>query len=366
MKITEVTTLMLHNPDAPHVQDGTIPDFKPGSKGRSQLFVYVKTDEGITGLGMNSGVPATRTVIDRAFKDILIGQDPFNIEKLWDDMYWRVRGYGRKGVAIEAIAAIDIALWDLKGKALGIPLHKLIGGFREEVPGYGSGGWTHYTEKQLVAEMTAYVDDGYPRIKMKVGKNFGKSEDLDIARVKAVRKAVGDDIEIFVDANWAYYSKQAIRMSKAFEEFGVAWFEEPTTAEDIDGLRAIREATNIPVASGELEHTKFGFKELIARGGVDIAQPDVGRVGGVTEWLKATHIAAAYNIPVAPHSFPQLHVPLCAATPNLKVIEAFRPEHTLDFWFVDYPKHKNGMFKPFDRPGHGLELNPVSVKKHAV
>ncbi|MBM3958948.1 MAG: mandelate racemase/muconate lactonizing enzyme family protein [SAR202 cluster bacterium] len=366
MKITSVTTLMLRNPEAPHVQDGTIPPLKPGAKGRSQLFVEIGTDDGVTGLGMNSGVPATRTVIDTAFRDLLIGQDPFDSEKLWNDMYWRVRGYGRKGVAIEAIAAVDIALWDLKARAVGKPLHKLLGGMREEVPGYGSGGWTHYTERQLVAEMARYVEEGFPRIKMKVGKDFGQSEREDIARVRAVRKAVGDDIEIYVDANWAYTSRQAVRMSKAFEEFNVGWFEEPTTAEDIDGLRAIREATTIPVASGELEHTKFGFKELISRGGCDIAQMDVGRVGGVTEWIKTAHFAAAYNLPVAPHGFPQLHVVLGAATPNFKVLEFGRPEHTLDFWFVDYPRPVKGLLRPFDRPGHGLQLNPATVKKYAV
>ena len=366
MKIVDVSTLMIHNPDAPAIQDGTIPPLAPGAKGRSQLFVTVRTDEGVEGLGMNSGVFATRTVIDRNLKDLLVGQDPFNIEKLWDDMFWRVRGFGRKGVAIEAIAAVDVALWDLKAKALDLPLHRLLGPFAESVPGYGSGGWTHYTQEELVAEMMLYVEQGFPRVKMKVGKNFGQSEREDIARVEAVRKAIGDEIELYVDANWAYSAKQAIRMAKVFEELDVGWFEEPVIADDIDGLRRVRESTPIPIASGELEHTKFGFRELIARGGVDIAQPDIGRVGGITEWMKASQLAHAFNLPVAPHGFPALHTVTGAATPNLKVIEFGRPEHSLDFYFEEYPRPVDGMFTPLERPGHGLTLKPQVVAEHAV
>ena len=172
-------------------------------------------------------------------------------------MFWRVRGFGRKGLAFQAISALDIALWDLKGKALGVPLYKLLGQAHDSVPCYGSGGWTNYTVDELVAEQTGYVDMGFPRVKMKVGMNFGNDERADIERLEAVRKAVGDDVEIFVDANNGYYAKQAIRMSRKFEDYDVGWFEEPVLADDIQGLAEISKATNIPVATGEHEYTKL-------------------------------------------------------------------------------------------------------------
>ena len=167
---------------------------------------------------------------------------------------------------------------------------------------------------------------GFPRIKMKVGMNFGTDERADLERLEAVRKAVGDDVEILVDANNGYYAKQAIRMSRKFEDYDVGWFEEPVLADDIQGLAEISKATNIPVATGEHEYTKYGFKELIAQGGADIVQPDIGRVGGVTEWMKVTHLADSYNLPIAPHAYSFLHLHCTMATPNLRVVEVLGGE----------------------------------------
>jgi L-alanine-DL-glutamate epimerase-like enolase superfamily enzyme len=307
-------------------------------------------------------------VVENVFKELLIGKDPFNIEQLWNDMFWAVRGYGRKGVAFYSISAVDIALWDLKAKALGLPLYKLLGPYAESVPIYGSGGWTNYTESELVAEMTGIVDRGIKRVKMKVGKDFGGSEREDIQRLAAVRKAVGDDVAVYVDANNGYYPKQAIYMAKEFEQFQVGWFEEPTLADDIPGLAEIRRAINIPVASGEQEYTKYGFRELIAGGAVDIAQPDVGKIGGVTEWMKAAHLAHAFNLPVAPHAVQLVHLHVCCATPNLKVVEYLVGAELVDkVWYTEFPEPKDGMWSPYpDRPGLGLELDPYSVEKYAV
>ena len=232
IKITDVTTTLLHNPEGFAVQDATIPPLKEGAKGSTALFVHIKTDAGFEGLGTCAGLKATRSVIEDNLKDLLIGQDPFAIEKLWNDMFWRVRGYGRKGIAFQALSAVDIALWDLKAKALDLPLYRLLGPYTDTVPIYGSGGWTNYTEDELVEEQMSYVNRGIPRIKMKVGKDFGQSEREDVERLESVRKAVGDDVEIFVDANNGYYAKQAIRMAAIFEEYDVGWFEEPVLADD--------------------------------------------------------------------------------------------------------------------------------------
>ena len=368
MRITDVTTTALLYPHTRPVQDGTIPPPGLGASGRGVLFVHVQTDEGIEGLGVGQADPGIRQVVESAFKGLLIGQDPFNIEKLWNDMFWQVRGYGRKGIAFCALSAVDIALWDLKAKALRLPLYKLLGPYAESVPIYGSGGWTNLTETELVAEMTGYVGEGIKRVKMKVGKDFGKSEREDLQRLAAVRKAVGDDVAIYVDANNAYYAKQAIYMAKEFEQFQVGWFEEPVLADDIQGLADIRRAINIPVATGELEYTKYGFKDLISRGGADIVQPDVARVGGVTEWMKVAHLAHAFNLPVAPHAVQLVHLHVACATPNLKAVEYMNTHLELDrVWYTELPQQKDGMWAPFpDKPGLGLELDPDALAKWAV
>ncbi len=368
MKIVDVTTTMLHDPEGFVIQDATIFPPKEGAQGRSALFVHIKTDEGIEGLGTSAGSTAVQAVVEDSLKGVLIGEDPFNIEKLWDLMFWTVRGVGRKGIAFCAISALDIALWDLKAKALDLPLYRLLGPYTDTVPVYGSGGWTNFSESELVAEQVGYVERGFPRVKMKVGKDFGMSEDEDVKRLAAVRKAVGDDVEIYVDANNGYYAKQAIRMSQIFEQFDVKWFEEPVLADDIEGLAMVSQSTTIPVATGEHEYTKFGFKDLIARGGADIVQPDIGRVGGVTEWMKVAHIAHAFNLPVAPHAYQLIHLHVACATPNLKVVEYLGVSDQSDrVWYTEFPEPVNGMWSPYsDRPGLGLELDPAAVKKFKV
>ena len=368
MKITDVTTTVLFYPHTRPIQDATIPPPGPNAGGRSQLFVHIYTDEGFEGLGIGQASPGVRQVIEADLKGLLIGQDPFNIEKLWNDMFWRVRGYGRKGVAFCALSAVDIGLWDLKAKALGLPLYKLLGPFTDSVPIYGSGGWTNLTQEELVAEMAGYVEQGIKRVKMKVGKDFGKSEREDLQRLAAVRKTLGDDVAIYVDANNGYYSKQAIYMAKEFEQFQVGWFEEPVLADDIGGLAEIKHATSIPIATGEHEYTKHGFRELIAGGGVDIVQPDVGRVGGVTEWMKVAHMAHAFNLPVAPHAVQLVHLHLACATPNLKVVEYMNTSLEGDrVWYTEFPQPSGGMWSPFpDKPGLGLELDPYAVERWAV
>ena len=279
MKITDVTTTVLSYPHVRPVQDSTMPAPTLDVGGRSQLFVHIHTDQGTEGLGVGQAAPGVRQVVESTLRGVLIGQDPFSIEKLWNDMFWRIRGFGRKGVAFCALSAVDTGLWDLKAKAVGLPLYKLLGPFTESVPIYGSGGWTNLTEDELVAEMVGYVQQGIGRVKMKVGKDFGRSEREDLQRLAAVRRALGDDVAVYVDANNGYYAKQAIYMAKEFEQFQVGWFEEPVLADDIQGLAEIRQAINIPVATGEHEYSKYGFKDLITRGGADIVQPRRGPRG---------------------------------------------------------------------------------------
>lgn len=368
MRITDVTTTLLFDPEGFVFQDATIPPVPPGAKGRTGLFVHVHTDAGVSGLGLTGGLRATRALIHEHLADVLVGRDPFETERLWEALFWRVRGYGRKGLAFQAVSALDIALWDLKAKALELPLYRLLGPCRDDVPVYGSGGWTNHTLDELVAEQRGFVEQGFPRVKMKIGKDFGQAEREDLQRLEAVRKAIGDDVELYVDANNGYHAKQAIRMARHLEDYGVAWFEEPVLADDIDGLAAVARATPIPVASGEHEYTKYGFRDLIARGGADIVQPDVGRVGGITEWLKVAHLAHAFNLPVAPHAYAPVHLHLAMATPNLRVVEVLNMESASnERWFTELPPIQGGRWKPFaDRPGLGLALHPDAVRRMAV
>jgi L-alanine-DL-glutamate epimerase-like enolase superfamily enzyme len=363
MKITDIGTTVLRVPDLPGIQDATI---RQPERGRGALFVHIQTDSGEVGLGV--GVAASRSIIQDTLKPLLLGQDALAHEKLWDDMFWRVRGFGRKGVAFSAISSVDIALWDLKAKFFGVPLYRLLGPYTDRVPIYGSGGWTSFSELELVREQVGYVERGIPRVKMKVAKDFGRAEDEDLRRLAAVRKAVGDDVEIYVDANNGFYAKQAIGFARRMANYDVRWFEEPVLADDVAGLAAVARAIDIPVATGEHEYTKYGFKELISQGGADIVQPDVGRVGGVTEWLKVAHLAHAFNLPVAPHAVQLVHLHLACCTPNLKVVEYLGvSEETDRLFYTDFPEPQNGMWSPYpDRPGLGLELNPRAVERYSV
>jgi L-alanine-DL-glutamate epimerase-like enolase superfamily enzyme len=356
----------MHDPSGGSFQDSTMP--KPGGGGFPWTFVELETDAGITGISYSEGAGPVRSMIHDQLSDLVVGADPFETEKLWTSMFWRTRGNGRKGVAFQAISAIDNALWDARAKAMGVPLYRLLGPAHDRVEVYGSGGWTHYTVKELVREQSSFVERGFSRTKMKVARDFGRAEKEDVARLAAVRKALGDDVEIYVDANNGYYAKQAIRMAGAFEDHAVGWFEEPVLADDIPGLAAIAKAISIPVATGEHEYTKYGFRDLITAGAADIVQADVGRVGGVTEWMKIAHLAAAFNLPMAPHAYALLHLHPAMATPNLMVVEMLDIELSpMTKWLIDPPRPEGGWWKPDpDRPGNGLELDPRAVKKYAI
>ncbi len=364
MKITDITTTALHIPEIATAQDATM--FRPAS-GQTILFVQIKTDEGIEGLGMSEAI-GTRQVIERTLKPLLLGRDPLAHERLWEEMFWTVRSYGRKGLALCALSAIDIALWDLKGKVFNVPLYQLLGPYTDTVPVYGSGGWTHLSEDELVQEQLSFVEQGFPRVKMKVGKDFGQAEDEDVRRVAAVRRALGDAVTLYLDANGGYRAKQAVMMARRFEPYTIAWFEEPVHADDLAGLAEVRRAGVLPVATGEHEYTKFGFKELLTQEAVDIVQPDVARVGGVTEWLKIAHLAAAFNLPVAPHAVSLVHLHLACCTPNLQVVEILGVQQAADrIWYTEIPEPVDGRWSPFsDRPGLGLTLNQDAVARYAL
>jgi len=352
MKITDIT------PSEPVVvetrQLGDATNTLPGVMACG--FLEVHTDEGITGISAGGGMAAGAiAAFIENLKPYVIGEDPLNSERIWDKMYWGCLASGRRGAAISAISAIDIAIWDLKGKILNQPVHKLLGGHRDTVPTYGSGINRNYTSEELVREVTDFVESGYKMVKIKIGGRDTK-EDLD--RVKLVRETIGPDIDLALDVNNGWGLATAIRMAKKLEEYDIYWLEEPILIDEIDSLTKLADETSIPIAVGENHYTKWEFKELMQRGAVEIVQADIGKCGGVTEFIKIATMADAYGLPVCPHVSSYADVSVVAAIPNglftEYVPELCDPRKRL---FPGLIEPKNGESSPSNDSGFGIEID---------
>ncbi|HLZ09300.1 MAG TPA: mandelate racemase/muconate lactonizing enzyme family protein, partial [Chloroflexota bacterium] len=291
-------------------------------------------------------------------KELLIGQNPLDHERLWHAM-WVPKLIGRRGLTTRAISTIDIALWDLKAKAAGMPLFRLLGGYAERVPTYIAGGY--YEEgkglAELAREMVENVELGARAVKMKVG---AVSNAEDASRVRAVREAVGPDVKVMVDANCAYRAYQAIQLAKRIEEYDVFWFEEPVGPDDYEGHARVASQTSIPIATGENEYTRYGFRDLIAHGAAAILNADAQVLGGVTEFMKVAALAQAHDLDIAPHGDQNVHVHLVAAIANGLIVEYYR-DSVDPMWRQMYRDtlllNDDGTLSPPDRPGLGVELN---------
>jgi D-galactarolactone cycloisomerase len=270
---------------------------------RTALIVRVVTDDGLEGIGECFGpAKAVAAVIESLYAPALIGADPLENEVLWDRLYNMLRDHGRKGLPIEALSGIDIALWDLKGKSTGLPVHKLLGGsFRSKVQPYATGFYRHDSignqDEALCAEAEGYLKVGLRAMKIKVG--FGLLEDQRTAR--AIRGVTGGQVRLMADANHAYDASAAIRLGRVLEEQQYDWFEEPVTPEDTEGYRLVREAIDVPIAGGEAEFTRFGMKKLIVNRLVDIVQPDCCATGGLTEARRIAVLANTFGVQCIPH-----------------------------------------------------------------
>ena len=300
---------------------------------------------------------------------VVVGLDVRDTTGAWEAMVRSIRNLGRPGIASMAIAAVDIALWDTKARALDLPLHRLLGAVRDTVPVYGSGGFTSYTERELCSQLAGWVEQGIPRVKMKIGTDRGASWQQDISRVRAARDAIGDDAELFVDANGAYDRKQALRLGHLYaEEFGVTWFEEPVTSDDLDGLAALRDALPLEVTAGEYGYHLEYFQAMLASDAVDVLQADIGRCAGLTEWLRVAATSAAFKTPFSAHCGPSIHVHAATVPPNLRHIEYFHDHVRVDHLLFDgvLEPHEGGLRPADDRLGLGLTLKERTPRPFRV
>jgi D-arabinonate dehydratase len=327
------------------------------------------TEDGVEGLGVIPiGDPCSvAAFIDRKLKKIVLGEDIFSYEKLWNRMYREVYR-DRMGSAIRAIAAIDIALWDAIGKTLKMPVYKILGGDKSEVQAYASGGYYRQDKgpSELAEEVANYVKKGYRFVKIKVG---GAPLIEDIERVRAARQAAGSDVKLMLDANNAYTPHEAIKAGRKFEEFDIFWFEEPVWPDNLWGSREVADALDVPVVSGELVYTRYGFQELFANRAIDIAMPDCTVVGGVTEFAKVVAMAAGYSIPIAPHWNQEVHMHMVGAFSNAFMVEFFDRDIDVrkeDMLYDSYVEPVNGVIRIPDKSGFGRELSEDAIDKFSI
>lgn len=272
---------------------------------RTAHLVEVRTDEGVTGWGECFGggdvALANKAIVEKVIRPIVCGMNPLDREVIWHQVYNLLRDHGQKGMPVQSLSGVDIALWDIAGKVHGLPIYQLLGGaFRDRIPVYGYGLMLQRIpelEKRFACESRGIVEAGFKALKMKIG--MGPKQDRKL--VEAVREAIGDGIELMVDANHAYTAREAIPLGRALERMGVHWFEEPVAPEDHAGYRAVCDALDMSVAGGEAEFTRWGFRDLICNRCVDILQPEVCGLGGITEYQKVLTLAHSHFMPVVNH-----------------------------------------------------------------
>ena len=362
MKITDIKTMPMWIP---------LKETEPKSaypKRRSvHILVEVSTDEGIIGYG--EAIPYTYGAIggyiEQQLKPLLIGEDPMQVERLWDKMYRISFGHGIKGISLHALSSIEIALWDIIGKAKKIPVYQMIGGLcKDKVKAYAS--LMEYKEPEEVAKISLrWVDEGYKAIKIHQGRSNA------VESTKAVRDAVGDNIEIMLDVNGAWNPQEAAKNARKLERYDLTWLEEPIwPVDDYDSLARLRNETDILIAGGENEFTHYGFRQLITKGAVDIVQPDVIMTGGIVACRKIFALAEAWNLQIATHSFffgPGIPASVHLSLSNMKSEWVEINAVPLEDYFIQpaYRPEKGYLTAP-DKPGLGFEVDWGVVKKYAM
>ncbi|HEX4724609.1 MAG TPA: enolase C-terminal domain-like protein [Pseudonocardiaceae bacterium] len=352
----------------------TIPTDTPEADGtaawQATTLVVVRAHAaGHTGTGWTYGPAGCAKLVDELLAGVVVGRDALAVPGSWAAMVRAARNATRAGAVGYAISAVDVALWDLKARLLNVSLARLLGIVHEKVPVYGSGGFTTYSDQRMAQELTGWTDDQrIPRVKIKIGESWGKSETRDLDRIAKARDTIGPDVELYVDANGGYQRKQAVRMARAMAEWNVRWFEEPVSSDDLDGLREVRDRADADVTAGEYGTDITYFQRMCAHGAVDCLQIDATRCGGYTEWLRSAAIAASFGLTVSGHCAPNLHAPVAAATPNLRHLE----------WFHDHVRIESMLFEGAldptggtitpngDQHGHGMTLVDEAAARYLV
>jgi L-alanine-DL-glutamate epimerase-like enolase superfamily enzyme len=335
---------------------------------RSFCLVTVRTESGLEGTGYSYGGELIAHAVHLSLAPVVLGRDANAIEELWHAMYQEALLLGRRGVVLRAISALDIALWDILGKRANMPLAMLLGSGQNDVPCYFSGGYYRddATEDDIAAEAERALAGGFTSMKIKIGRE-PKS---DLARARLCRGVLGDGFPLALDANNAWRDVAgAIRALKPYIELDPWWIEEPLSPDDVHGHAELCRRLDAPIATGEIEATRWGFRALVEAGAADILQPDASVVGGISEWLKVAHLAAASNIPVAPHWNADVHVHLAAATNNCLAVEYFslaEDVYNFDLLLAEHLIVRDGRLQVPDRPGVGLALDPEAVARYTV
>lgn len=330
-------------------------------------LIRITADNGTVGFGIGdggvglAGAPTMIRGTVESLRPALIGRNPQWTEQIWADL-WNPKLLGRRGFTTRVVSAVDLALWDLKGKLLGTSVAELLGRCHQAVPAYIAGGYYRdgTSVDDLANEMAEHVAAGAHAVKMKIA---GATLTDDLVRVAAVRTAIGDNVKLLVDANNGYRRHEAIEAVRKLEPYNVFWLEEPLMPDDYAGHAEVARASSIPIAAGENEYTRYGFRDLIEHKSASILNPDAQFVGGVTEFMKVAALAQAYDLPVAPHGNPELHIHLAAALPNALLVEVARVagDSLWDLFFRERLRLVAGSVQPSDGPGFGIDLDEEAL-----
>ena len=356
MKITAIRSFVL-----------TVPTPRPMALQYPQhklVVAEISTDEGIRGLGYSlvfggGGAEAVHAYLETRLAPVLPGEDPLFVERLWERMFRADMGVRKQGIAAYALSALDIGLWDIAGKAAGLPLYKLWGAAADRVPAYGSGGWSKYGVPDLIGEAEKYAALGCKYYKMKIHHGDPRENRK---RVEAVRRALGGAVRMMVDVNQRLDVLGNLRQAALLEDFDLVWYEEPVLADDNAACAEVARGIRIPVATGENHYTRYEFRDLIERGAARYLMPDVCRANGFSETLRIGRLAAAHQVAIAPHVVHELSLQVVGALSNGFLVEFI--DWTPPDLFEEMPQCVEGHFRIPERPGHGMALARGAVEKY--
>jgi L-alanine-DL-glutamate epimerase-like enolase superfamily enzyme len=357
MKITGVETDLLKPPPGPPIYDA----LQTLDVDKGTVVLRLRTDAGITGWASSSfgnrgeGARVVQTILEYEVKPVIMGKDPAFPRRIRAELWKAMNYHGVTGVAQFAMAATDIALWDILGKNAGLPVYKMLGAYRDRMPVYSMCGWYYDNDADIShfkREVTDAVEQGYKAVKIKVGKY---SLDDDVRRIRLALDTIGKDRRLMVDANQVFDHKEALRRGRVYQEMGCFWFEEPLPPHDMEGFARLAQALDMRIATGENLNTKYEFADLIARRGADIVQPDNRRAGGVTEWMEIAAIADGYGIEVASHGGGSTNLNMLLAMPNAIYMETGGPCKMID-----------GEVPAPEEPGMSSEVSAEEIRKYKV